>query len=386
MTPAARVQAAILLLDEILAGTPAEQALTGWARRARFAGSKDRAAVRDHVFDAVRCRRSFAALGGAMTGRGLMLGALRSQGAELGALFDGSTYGPDRIAAGEEGHCPKPGAEAGDIPDWLWPAFQDSLGAEVAAGAAYLRQRAPVFVRVNTKRADREGLIRRLAEDGIEARPHTTAATALEITQGARRLRNTTAFQDGCFEMQDVASQAVVAALPLADGRQVLDFCAGGGGKTLAMGARADIALTAHDSDPRRMRDLPARAERAGLRVTLTDSGTMEGSTPYDLVLCDVPCSGSGSWRRAPDGKWALTPDRLQTLMQTQDSILDRACALVAGQGTLAYATCSVLRAENEDRIDAFLARCPDWQGTLSRRWPLTGGGDGFFLTLLTRR
>ncbi|WP_050928367.1 RsmB/NOP family class I SAM-dependent RNA methyltransferase [Aestuariivita boseongensis] len=383
MTPAARVQAAIGLLDDILAGQPAEQALTGWARKARFAGSKDRAAVRDHVFDALRCRRSFAALGGSETGRGLMIGAARAQGADLEALFDGSGYGPAPVSAEEQGREPAAGADAGDIPDWLWPEFERSLGAHAQEGAAYLRNRAPVFLRANLRKTSRADLIARLQSDGITAIPHDHSPTALEVTQGARQLRNTPTFRDGLFELQDAASQAVTDALPLAMGMTVLDYCAGGGGKTLAMGARADLQLAAHDANPQRMRDLPDRAARAGIAVSILQQ--IEPNSRYDLILCDAPCSGSGSWRRAPDGKWILTPERLTALTQTQDQILRAASALVAPGGVLAYATCSVLSRENEDRVAAFLSDRPDWRQEASHRWPLAGGGDGFFLAILRR-
>ena len=381
MTPAARVQAAITLLDEILAGKPAEQALTSWARASRFAGSKDRAAVRDHVFDALRCRSSFAALGGALSGRGLMLGLVRSQGTDLDGLFDGSAYGPEPVNPGETGRTPLDGAEAGNMPEWLWSEFERSLGTGAPAGAAYLSRRAPVFVRVNARRTSRDGLIEQLEADDIIAIPHPLAPTAMEITSGARKLRNTSAFTDGLFEMQDAASQAVVDALPLRNGQSVLDYCAGGGGKTLAMAASADLDLTAHDAEPRRMRDLPARAARAGVSVRVVE--TITTGTDSDLVLCDVPCSGSGSWRRAPDGKWALTPERLQQLNDIQDDILRTACRLVRPEGALAYVTCSVLRCENQDRVARFLDGHPGWQQVQEHRWPLLGGGDGFFLSVL---
>ena len=373
-----------MLLDDILAGQPAEQALTSWARRSRFAGSKERAAIRDHVFDALRCRRSFAALGGAETGRGLMLGALRAQDADLSRYFDGSAYGPAEVEGSETGRPPAPGAEEGDLPDWLWPEFSRSLGDQADRAAAYLRTRAPVFLRANLRKTTRDALRAALQDEGIVAQPHALSPAALEVTDGARRLRNSPLFHSGAFELQDAASQAVVDALPLSDGQRVLDFCAGGGGKTLAMGARADLELVAHDANAARMRDLPARAARAGVAVSVQTDLTSAG--PFDLVLCDAPCSGSGSWRRAPDGKWALTPDRLDHLTTLQETILDQASECVADGGTLAYATCSVLCVENEDRVSAWLNKHPDWACKSAQRWPLNGGGDGFFVAIFTRQ
>ena len=383
MRPAARVQAAIELLDEILAGQPAEQVLTAWGRKSRFAGSKDRAAIRDHVFDALRCCRSYAALGGSETGRGLMLGAIRAQGAVPADLFDGSGYGPSPVLPSDTGRAPEHGAEAGDIPDWLWPEFQRSLDRHAEEGAAYLRERAPVFLRGNLRKTTIPQLIEVLREQGITARPHPVSPTALQVTEGARRLRNSLAFQDGLFEFQDAASQAVVDALPLSDGLRVLDYCAGGGGKTLAIGARANVDLVAHDVHAQRMRDLPDRADRAALSIeTATD---LSSAGTFDIVLCDAPCSGSGSWRRAPDGKWSLTSDRLRDLVNTQDHILTSAARYVSETGVLAYATCSVLMIENEDRVTHFLDTHSNWRCIDTRRWPLTGGGDGFFLSLFER-
>jgi len=387
MTPAARIQAAIEILDEYLVGKPAEQALTGWARRSRFAGSKDRAAVRDHVFDALRSQRSLAALGGAMTGRGLMLGACRRDGTDPATVFSGEGHAPAPLTVQEmaAGHAPAAGAEALDIPDWLWPDFCASLGAEADAAARTLQSRAPVHLRVNLARTDRAAAIEALAADGVTCVLQEAAETALEVTGGARRIRNSAAYLDGRVELQDAASQALVEALPLTDGMRVLDYCAGGGGKTLAMGARAELTLYAHDAAPKRMRDLPDRAARAGLAVELLDGAGVARLAPFDLVLCDVPCSGSGAWRRAPEGKWRLTPQMLDEVTATQAAILDAAADLVAPAGVLAYATCSVLARENGDRIAAFLDRHPGWRCLWQRAWPVTAGGDGFFAAHLTR-
>ncbi|MGD9864065.1 MAG: RsmB/NOP family class I SAM-dependent RNA methyltransferase [Pseudodonghicola sp.] len=387
MTPAARVAAAIDILDAILTGVPAEQALTGWARRSRFAGAKDRAAIRDHVFDALRARRSLAALGGAETGRGLMLGLCRRDGIAPATLFSGEGHAAAPLSAEElaAGHAPAAGAEALDIPDWLWPDFVDSLGAEAEAAARALQSRAPVHLRINLARTDRAAAIAALAADGVLCIAHPAAATALEVTEGARRIRASAAYLDGRVELQDAASQAVVEALPLRDGMRVLDYCAGGGGKTLAMGAQARVRLFAHDAAPRRMRDLPDRAARASLKVELLESAALDRAAPFDLVLCDVPCSGSGAWRRAPEGKWLLTAEGLAGLNRTQAEILDRAAELVAPGGTLAYATCSLLRRENDDQIDAFLARSPGWRCSWRRGWSVQQGTDGFFSAHLTR-
>lgn len=382
MTPAARAAAAIAVLDRVLAGETAEHALTGWGRGARYAGSGDRAAVRDIVFDALRCRRSFAALGGAMTGRGLVLGSVRARGADPALWFDGSAHGPAPVGPDETGRAPE-GAEVHDIPDWLEPRLRDALGEDFAPVMAAMRLRAPVVLRVNLARATPAAAQEALAAEGVETVPHPLANSALQVAAGERRIQGSAAYASGLVELQDAASQAVCEAVALREGDRVLDLCAGGGGKVLALAARARIRPFAHDAAPRRMADLPARAARAGATVKITENP--ETLAPYDVIFADVPCSGSGSWRRDPEGKWRLTPEGLATLAPVQDGILDRAAALLTPGGTLAYATCSFLREENEDRVGAFLARHPGWACRGTRRFTPLEGGDGFFLALLGR-
>ena len=399
MTPAARRQAAIEILDQILAGEPAEKQLTAWARRSRFAGSKDRAAVRDHVFDALRCLRSFAALGGGggvdvidhtnTTGRQLMLGALRAEGVEPDTLLTGEGHGPSALNDDERAALARvpelSDAERLDSPQWLWPLFSESLGDGVEAAGRALQSRAPVHLRVNRRHPDQAEALARLASEGILAEPHPAADTALNVTEGARKLRNSLAYAHGLVELQDAASQAVIEALPLADGMRVLDYCAGGGGKSLALAARAKIDLYAHDIAAQRMKDLPVRAERAGVKVTLLEPRKTGAKAPYDLVLCDAPCSGSGSWRRAPEGKWRLSQSQLDTLCQTQSASLDEAAELVADGGVLAYATCSMLSVENRKQVDDFLARRSGWQLQSDHGWQVQGGTDGFYVAVLRR-
>jgi len=380
MTPAARAAAAIAALDRILAGEAAEKVLTLWGRGARYAGSGDRAAVRDVVYEALRCKRSFAALGGAMTGRGLVLGAARAAGAEA-LWFDGSAHGP-AVAADGPGRAPE-GLEALDCPDWLAPRLQAALGEDFAPVMQALRSRAPVFLRVNAAKATVAEAMAALAGEGIEAVPHPLSSFALEVTGNARKIQHSATYGQGLVELQDAASQAVAEAMPLARGAKVLDLCAGGGGKTLALAARGDAKIFAHDASPRRMADLPARAARAGARVTITENP--EKTAPYDVILTDVPCSGSGSWRRDPEGKWALTEEKLAALLALQADILDRAARLCAPDGMVAYATCSLLREENGDQLAAFLARTPGWTLRETRRFTPLQGGDGFGLALLAR-
>ena len=167
---------------------------------------------------------------------------------------------------------------------------------------------------------------------------------------------------------------------------RILDYCAGGGGKALALAARAQEArVFAHDGLPQRMADLPSRAQRAGAFITVIPSDELSRGGPFDLVLCDVPCSGSGAWRRQPAAKWELTAERLQALRTLQFEILTTAAGHVAPHGTLVYATCSLLDAENNDQIDRFTAAQPDWQCRSRRIYSPLEGGDGFFCAVLTR-
>lgn len=390
MTPAARIAAAIGILDRVLGGSPAEQALTQWGRSSRFAGSRDRAAVRDHVFDALRCLRSFTALGGGgpPDGRKLMIGLLRSSGADPATVFTGEGYAPAPLTEAElAGPDPAviPRWAALDCPDWIGPELERALGPQTDAVLARMRERAPAILRVNAGKGTVDGAIASLAADGIGTRRHPLASFALEVTENAQKVRLSGAYATGLVELQDAAPQAAVEALPLKDGMRVLDYCAGGGGKTLAMAARGKLKLFAHDASPQRMADLPARAARAGVRVTTLATGDIARHAPFDLVLTDVPCTGTGTWRRAPDAKWTLTPERLAELLRIQATILDRAAGLCAPGGWLIYMTCSLLARENRDQMDAFLTRHAAFRLRQERLITPVEAGDGFYTAHLSR-
>jgi len=385
MTPAAREAAAIALLDRWLSGQPVEAALTQWARASRYAGSGDREAVRDLVFRAVRRRRSAAALGGGEDGRALMLGLARSAGAAP-AGWTGEGHAPAPLTPDEAAllAAPMPDLPRGvalDCPDWLLPLFDSALAGEAEPVLSLLRDRAPVFLRVNRARATPGTVAAELAGEGITTRPHPLAPTALEVTANPRRLRNAAALTEGRAELQDAASQAVALEFARFATGAVLDYCAGGGGKALALAAEG-LSVTAHDADPRRMADLPARAARAGAAIRVLDRAP--GGT-WGAVLADAPCSGSGSWRRAPEAKWAFTPARLAELTAVQDQILAQCAALTAPGGLLGYATCSLLREENEARLEGFRRAHPGWRLETERRLTPLEGGDGFYLAVLRR-
>lgn len=380
MTPAARAAAAIEILDDILAGEPAEPRLIRWARASRYAGSGDRAAVRDLMFDTLRRRRSRSALGGGSDGRALVLGALRDEGIDPATIFTGAGHAPAPLTDAERrgGHAPTP-AEAADLPDWLAETLRADLGADFAAVAAAMRHRAPVWLRANLAQGDPAAAAAALAHDGITTNPDARCTTALRVTAGARAVQGSAAFQTGLVEMQDLSAQIACEMLPITSGMRVLDLCAGGGGKALALAARG-AEVTAWDIAPARMKDLPARADRAGVHVRIADSPRGE----WDMVVADVPCSGSGTWRRTPDAKWRLTPDDLDRLTAVQAEILDSAAGHVAPGGTLVYMTCSLLRAENAEQVAGFLARQPFRLEAQRQMTPLTES-DGFHVAVMRR-
>lgn len=392
MTPEARIAAAVEILDRVIGGAPAEQALTGWARGHRFAGARDRSAIRDLVFDALRCRRSCLARAGAgaESGRALMIGQVAASGGDPAAVFGGAGYGPaplddgERAALAAAAAAEVPELVSLDCPDWIAPALRRALGPDFGPVMTRMRERAPVFLRVHAGRATREAAVAALAGDGIGARSVDEVSFALEVTDNAQKIRQSTAYAEGLVELQDLSPQAAVAELPLAPGLRVLDYCAGGGGKALAIAARGVARITAHDAEPRRMADLPARARRAGARIETATTAALAGRS-FDLVLVDVPCSGTGTWRRTPDAKWRLTQARLAALCRLQAEILGRAAGHVARGGHLAYMTCSLLDEENRDQVDAFLSGAPDWRLERDRHWTPLSGGDGFYSTLLTR-
>jgi 16S rRNA (cytosine967-C5)-methyltransferase len=385
VTPGARVQTAIELLDLVVEGEAAEAVLTRWARRARHAGSSDRAAIRDHVFDILRRWWSSAALGAGECGRARMIGYLRDTGADPSRLFTGEGYAPAPLTDEERaGPAPLDPLDRLDAPRWLLPELDRSLGRKRNAVLAALRERAPIFLRVNLARTSRDEAVAALEAQSIRCKIHPLSDSALLVETNPRRVQNSAAYRTGLVELQDAASQAVVDLLPLAGRRRILDFCAGGGGKTLAMAARHPATYHAHDADASRLRDLPTRAARAGAEIGLRSGEALRDEVPYDLVLVDAPCSGSGAWRRSPESKIRLTQERLDALLDLQARILDEALSHVTPGGRLAYITCSLLARENGDQVRAFVDRSPVTLETEHRFTPLEGG-DGFYFALVRR-
>ena len=385
MTPGARVAAAIAVLDDIATGVAAEKALTTWARGSRFAGSTDRAAVRDHVFDVLRAKRSL----GDGDGRSLMQRLAVREGWPMAMLFSGEGHAPAPLTDAEQDALAAPlalpDAARCDLPDWLWPLWQDSLGDQAEAAALAQQGRADAFLRVNARKASVDQAMAGLAADGVVAVPHEHIPGCLRVQENPRRIKIAAAYLDGLVELQDASSQFAVQNVPVSPGARVLDYCAGGGGKALAFADRNDGPVFAHDIAPQRMADLPERAARAGVTVTVLETKVLAAKGPFDVVFCDAPCSGSGTWRRTPDAKWRLTPERLAQLMQSQDEALAAAARLVAPGGVLAYATCSVLKDENRGAIDRFVGHNPGWRVAELHQLLPSPDGDGFFLCTLQK-
>lgn len=388
MTPGARLSAAIELLDATLAGEPAERALTRWARASRFAGSKDRAAVRDLVYDALRRRRSLGWMGGGDTGRALVLAQQAGGGDGPEPLFTGEGFDPAPVTEDERARLAGglEGASCGvrlDVPDFLLAELRESLGADFHRVLAAMQDRAPVDLRVNSLKTNADAATVVLARDGVLVERHPLARAALRVVDNPRGVAASRAYTQGMVELQDVSSQVVAETAGARPGMTVLDYCAGGGGKTLALAAEMQGRgrLLAWDINPQRMADLPKRAGRAGAAIRiLTDAQLRALGAVCDLVLADAPCSGTGAWRRKPEGKWRVTADDLAAFPPLQDGILDAAAAKVKPRGLLVYSTCSLLARENEERAAAFAARHPGWTLLDQRRLSPVDGGDGFFI------
>lgn len=386
MTPAARVQAAIELLDAAIEaarskGAPADRLVADYFRQRRYAGSKDRRAVRELVYRAIRACGPVPE-----SGRAAML-RLAQDDALLAPLFDGSQHGPAPIAEGETV------AEDGLAPEWLETALagSDIAGEEAAA----LLGRAPLDLRVNTLKAARDAIA--LPEPGAPL----AAPNALRFPSGTS-VDQWPAYREGLVEIQDHGSQLACMAVGAQPGETVIDLCAGAGGKTLALAAAMDDrgTLIASDTDRARLSNLAPRAARAGASVIetlLLDPGRElevlgRFAGKADAVLVDAPCSGTGTWRRNPEARWRLDPAQLARFAEVQDRLLDLAARLVRPGGRLVYVTCSLLDAEGADRLARFLADQPAWRadppalplgrarGNGLRLTPFHDDTDGFFI------
>jgi 16S rRNA (cytosine967-C5)-methyltransferase len=383
MTPGARLSAAIEVLADIEdRRRPAADALKDWGLAHRFAGSGDRAAIGGLVFDALRRRSSATYLMGASTPRAILFGALRLERGmsvdSIARLADGVRHAPpppdhaeaDALAAAAL-RDDAPAHVRGDYPEWLDPYFAVVFGEERADEGAALSRRAPVDLRVNTLKADRATVVAALAHLGAMPTPWSPVGLRIALSADAKSppLLAEPAYMDGLIEIQDEGSQLAALLSAVRPGETVVDLCAGGGGKTLALAALMANSgrIVATDTDIRRLAPIHARIARAGVRnvEVRTPRGDAELlddlAGAADLVLIDAPCTGVGAWRRNPDAKWRVRPGALEQRIKTQDTALDRSARLARPGGRIVYVTCSLLDEENGARVRAFTGRHPEF-------------------------
>lgn len=432
MTPGARLSAAIEVLADIEdRRRPASDALKDWGLAHRFAGSGDRAAIGGLVFDALRRRSSAAYLMGASTPRAILFGALRLERGmsadSIAQLADGIRYAPlppdhaeaDALAAtGLRDDAPA--YVRGDYPEWLDRYFAAVFGEERAEEGAALSRRAPVDLRANTLKADRDTAAAALGHLGPTLTPWSPTGLRIGLSADAKSppLHAEPAYIDGLIEIQDEGSQLAALLSGAGPGETVVDLCAGGGGKTLALAAVMANSgrVVATDADIRRLAPIHARMARAGVRnvEVRTPRGEAELladlAGTVDLVLIDAPCTGIGAWRRNPDAKWRVRPGALGQRLKAQDAVLEHSAGLVRPGGRIAYITCSLLDDENGARVRAFTNRHPEFAvvpahavagslGANATRFlaatkasaegllmtPRRTGTDGFFLSVMRR-
>ncbi len=429
MKDGGRIAAAIEVLEEIeTRHRPAQDALKDWGIKHRFAGSGDRTVIGNLVFDVLRKRSSLAWRMGAETPRALALGVYAIE-------WNMGVDGLETAIAADERHAPEPLSDAekaaieanslegapdwvqADVPEWLWESFVGNFDEEAIAEGQALATRAPVDLRVNTLKASREKVARRLEQFGVEPTSIAPTGLRLKAKPGAARMPHVQAeegYRKGWFDLQDEASQIASLLVFAKPGEQVLDFCAGGGGKTLALAAAMENKgqIYAYDSDKRRLAPIHERLARAGARniqVRSPVEGVLEDLVgKMDRVMVDAPCTGTGVWRRRPDAKWRLSEAQLEDRIGEQEEALSMASAFVKPGGCLVYATCSVLAEENEEQVYRFLDTNPNfsivslgevWQDTFgfdkAQPWsadmnsvtmtPASTDTDGFYIAVMVR-
>ena len=424
-----RVSAAIEVLEDIeRRHRPVSEALKAWGLNNRFAGAGDRAAIGNLVYDALRRRASHAFAMGAETPRALVLSVLVRDWGEtpeaLAAAFAEDRHAPEAMSDDEVARltAAEPLAAASDpvradVPDWMAPLLAESLGENWVAEAGAMTARPPLDLRVNTLKSDRERVLKALARFQPEAAALTPEG--IRIDAGGRDSRTPNvqvdeSFLKGGFEVQDLGSQAVARLAGAKAGEQVLDLCAGAGGKSLALAAAMGNKgqIFAHDSDRQRLAPIYDRLKRAGARnvqVRPPGEAALDDLVGrMDRVVVDAPCTGSGTWRRRPDAKWKLMPEQLEVRVAEQAAILEEAARYVKPGGTLAYITCSILPQENGRQVADFLSRHPEfailpgsslWHSGFAgagraiftaegglQLTPFTTGTDGFYFAALQKR
>ncbi len=433
MTPEARLAAVIEVLEEIVAkDRPADLVAGGYLKARRYIGAKDRRAISDRVWGVLRRRARLdfwlQAEDMKVSPRGRVIADLvltdKMTPTDLSALFAGGGRAPDRLTPGEHTFVQAikgkdifrhdmPSWVKGEYPEWIESHLQQVFGDRLAAEMGVLRDEAPVDLRVNTLKGDREAARVALLKEGLRAEPTPYSPIGLRLPARIA-LTAQQAFRDGLVDVQDEGSQLLALLTDAQPTHAVVDFCAGAGGKTLALAATMQNKgrLVACDVNERRSEKAVLRLRRADVHnVTRrvleseTDKWVKRQAGTFDRVLIDAPCTGTGTWRRNPDSKWRLSEQTVAELTALQGRIIDSASRLVRPGGRLIYATCSLLAEENERRVETFLAEHPDftvvpvpelWPSLIGGECPLSGvylrlsparhNTDGFFAAVLERK
>lgn len=423
MTPAGQLAAAIDLLATIEAdGRPADAIANHFFRTRRFIGAGDRREVSTLVWGVLRARRHLGwwlqHFGAPETPRLLLAVQAIFSGMsvhKISMAFAAGRYGPppltpeesiilEKFAGHTLEHPNMPEAVKYEIPDWILPRLKAQFGPALEAEMAALNQPAPLDLRVNSLKTTREAAIAALAREGLQARPSQFSPWGLRLA-GRQSVTQGKAFQDGLVEIQDEGSQLIALQMGAKPGMRVVDYCAGAGGKTLAIAMTMENKghIVACDTSAPRLEGAIKRLRRAGVHNAEQhllgepgDKWTKRQAGKFDRVLVDAPCTGTGTWRRNPDARTRLTETDLSELVAKQAMILDQAQKLTKPGGKLVYATCSLLRDENETQVEAFLARYPMFRlaeieapealrGNYLRLSPRAHGTDGFFAAVLAR-
>ena len=429
MRPGARITAAIEVLDEVLLKhRPASEALSDWGKAHRVAGSGDRSAIGSLVYDALRRRSSIAWAFETDASRALAIGAAAQAFGiapdAAAALCDGSQHAPAPLTEAEQRAITRPLDDApphiqADVPEWLWPTFSATFGEIAIAEGKALTGRAPTDLRVNTIKSSRERVVKALTSFGVVETRYAPLGLRIPAPIGPGRTPNLqaeAAFQAGWFEVQDEGSQIAAAMTGAGPRMQILDICAGAGGKSLAMSAAQNSTgqIYAYDNDRLRLKPIFDRMKRAGARniqvLRARDRDALEALGPrFDVVLVDAPCTGTGVWRRRPEAKWKLKAPSIANRLRDQQEVLTMAAPMVKPGGTLVYVTCSILPEENGGQVADFIKTHQDfviepasevWRRTLTGEPPRSADGridsllltphqhqtDGFFVAVLRRQ
>ena len=395
-----RANAAIFILDEFLTGQNLNAILSKWSKTNRYAGSSDREAIRNIVFDILRVKKTFTFIlkkeKQLVNGRALVFLYSVYHSLPLNDIFTGHNYGPDKLNNYEKkfSEIAKENNERvfeviDNIPDFLINEFKRSLRSKFNNIMRLLEKRAPVSIRVNALKSDVSTILEVLSSEGIEGKIAKKVRYGIDIIGNPRRLTQIQAFKDGYFEVQDLHSQKTIEGLPIKEDTKILDYCAGAGGKILNIACllKGNGRFFVHDLDKKKLIEADMRAKRAGIKLKRLNVENMHKYySSFDYIVADVPCSGSGTWRRNPQQKWRITPDSLEDILNRQITILNEVKDLIKKSGFLFYITCSLLKIENEEVVDKFLIENKNFSLSNKENIIIDAQGDGFFCAVLQKK